>query len=337
MDGPTLITGASGFIGAAVARALIARGHRVRALLRPRANPANLEGLDLERVAGDLTDPASLERAVAGCRYVFHLAADYRLWVPDPAAMFRVNVEGTEALMRAALRAGVERVVHCSSVAALGLTRDGSPADEDTPLDPADLIGPYKRSKFEAEERVRALIREGLPAVIVNPSTPVGPGDIKPTPTGRMVLDVARGRMPGYIDTGLNVVHVADVAEGHLLALERGRIGERYILGGDNLMLGDFFAMIARAAGQSPPRLRVTPGMMWPLALVSEALARGFGITPLFTRDHLRMARKKMFFSSAKAVAQLGYTPRPAEAAVADAIAWFAATGRLRLPQKRAA
>ncbi len=333
MEGPTLITGASGFIGAAVARALIGRGHQVRALLRPSANPANLEGLPVEIVRGDLSDPASLARAVSGCRYVLHLAADYRLWVPDPEAMFRVNVAGTEALMEAALAAKVERVVHCSSVAALGLTKDGTPADEDTPLDPADLIGPYKRSKFEAEARVRALVAKGLPAVIVNPSTPVGPRDVKPTPTGQMVLDVARGRMPGYMETGLNVVHVEDVAEGHLLAFERGRIGERYILGGDNLMLGDFFAMIARAAGRSSPRFRVSEGMMWPLAVVSEGIARVFGITPLVTRDHLRMARKKMFFSSAKAVAELGYNPRPAEYAVRDALAWFAETGRLALPK----
>ncbi len=330
------LTGATGFVGAAVARALIARGFAVRALARPGSPRDNIARLALEPVTGDLEDPASLARGVAGCRYLFHVAADYRLWVPDPASMMRVNVEGTRALMRAAQQAGVERIVYCSSVAALGHTRDGSPADEATPVIEAEIIGPYKRSKYLAEQAVLAMVREeGLPAVIVNPSTPVGPRDIKPTPTGRMILDAAAGRMPGYLETGLNIVHVDDVAEGHLLALERGVIGERYILGGENMKLGDIFARAARLAGTRPPRFKLSEGMLWPVALACEGLARAFGIPPLVTREHLRMARTPMYFSSAKAIEGLGYRPRPAEAALADAIAWFRASGKLRPAKAR--
>jgi dihydroflavonol-4-reductase len=323
-----LVTGASGFVGSAVARALLAHGHPVRVLVRRGSDRRNLVGLPVEIAEGDLTDPGSLARAAAGCRHVFHVAADYRLWVPDPAGMLRTNVAGTRALMRAALAAGVERVVYTSSVAALGLTADGTPADETTPVDEPAIVGPYKRSKYLAEQAVLELIRAArLPAVIVNPSAPVGPRDIKPTPTGRMIADAASGRMPAYLDTGLNIVHVDDVAEGHLLALERGRIGEKYILGGENLSLASLLALVAELAGRRPPRVRLSEGVLWPVALASEGLARVAGIAPLVTRDHLRMARKKMFFSSAKAQAELGYAARPAREAVADAIAWFRAQG----------
>jgi dihydroflavonol-4-reductase len=328
---PTLVTGATGFVGSAVARALLARGHVVRALARPGSNRCNLDGLAVQPVAGDLTDPASLARAVAGCRYVVHVAADYRIWVPDPAAMLRANVDGTLALMEAALAAGVERIVHCSSVAALGLTRDGTPADETTPVSEDSVVGIYKKSKFRAERAVLAMVRaRGLPAVIVNPAAPVGPRDIKPTPTGRMIADAAAGRMPAYVDTGLCVVHVDDVAEGHLLALERGRIGEKYILGGENLSLRALLTLVAAATGRAPPRVRLPAALLWPLALGCEAAASLTGVVPIVTRDHLRMARKQMFFSSAKAEAELGFHARPARAAVADAVAWFRATGRLR-------
>jgi dihydroflavonol-4-reductase len=259
-----------------------------------------------------------------------HVAADYRIWVPDAAAMLRANVDGTQVLMRAALAAGVERVVYCSSVAALGLTGDATPADEATPVTEEKIVGIYKRSKFRAEQAVLDMVRtRGLPAVIVNPSTPVGPRDIKPTPTGRMIADAAGGRMPAYVDTGLNVVHVDDVAEGHMLALERGRIGEKYILGGENLSLRDLLGLVAAAAGRRPPAVRLPNAALWPLALACEGLARVAGIEPLVTRDHLRMARKKMFFSSTKARAELGYAPRPAAEAVRDAVAWLRATGRL--------
>jgi dihydroflavonol-4-reductase len=324
---PTLVTGATGFVGSAVARALAARGHRLRLLVRPAGDRRNLAGLAAELAEGDLTDPASLERAVAGCGALFHVAADYRIWVPDPARMLAANVAGTEALMRAAAAAGVRRIVYTSSVAALGLTADGTPADETTPVSEERIVGIYKKSKFRAEQAVLALARQGLPAVIVNPSAPVGPRDIRPTPTGRMIADAAAGRMPAYIDTGLNVVHVDDVAEGHLLAFERGRAGERYILGGENLTLAALLALVAAEAGRAAPRIRLPAPLLWPVALAAEALARAAGIEPLVTRDHLRMARKKMFFSSAKAAAELGYAPRPARAAVADAIAWFRANG----------
>jgi dihydroflavonol-4-reductase len=328
--GPTLLTGGTGFVGAAVARALLGRGHAVRALARRGGDRRNLDGLPVEVVEGDLTDPPSLTRAVAGCRFLVHVAADYRIWVPDAAAMLRANVEGTRALMEAAQVAGVERIVYCSSVAALGLVGDGTPGDETTPVSEDKIVGIYKKSKYRAEQAVLALVRErGLPAVVVNPSTPVGPRDIKPTPTGKMILDAAAGRMPAYIDTGLNVVHVDDVAEGHMLALERGRIGEKYILGGENFLLRDLLAVVAAETGRKPPSVRLPGAALWPVALACEALANVAGIEPMVTRDHLRMARKKMFFSPAKATAELGFAPRPAREAVRDAVAWLRSSGRL--------
>jgi dihydroflavonol-4-reductase len=316
-------------VGSAVARTLAARGHRLRLLVRRNNDRRNLAGLDAELIEGDLTDAASVRRAVAGCRYVLHVAADYRLWVPDPAAMLAANVEGTRTVMRAAMEAGVERVVHCSSVAALGLHQDGSPANEATPVTEADMIGAYKRSKFLGERAVLDLVALGLPAVIVNPAGPVGPRDIKPTPTGKMILDAARGRIPAYVDTGLNIVHVDDVAEGHALALERGAIGQRYILGSENLMLGDLLALVARSVGRKPPTMRLPIDLVAPFAVVAEGVARLTGIEPMLTRDHIKMARKRMFFSSAKAQADLGYAPRPAAVAVADAVAWFRQVGML--------
>jgi len=328
---PTLVTGASGFVGSAVARALLAGGHTVRVLVRPTSDLRNLRDLAVETAVGRLEDRASLAAALAGCGTLFHVAADYRLWVRDPAAMHRVNVDGTRDLMEAALSAGVERVVYTSSVATLGLTADGSPADETTPVTADAMIGPYKRSKFDAEEVVRALVRtRGLPAVIVNPSTPVGPRDVKPTPTGRIIVEAASGRMPGYVDTGLNLVHVDDVAAGHLAAFARGRVGERYILGGENLTLAEMLAEIARLAGRAPPRLKVPRLAVYPVALVEEALARLTGREPFATFDGLRMAKKKMFFSSAKAERELGYRFRPARQGLAEALAWFRAEGYCR-------
>ena len=319
----TLVTGATGFVGSAVARVLEARGHRVRVTHRKGSDLSNLAGLAAEAVEADLRDPASLARAVQGCGAVFHVAADYRIWVPDPAAMLAANVEGSAALMRAAAAAGAARIVYCSSVAALGLTKDGAPADEAQPVTEAQVVGIYKKSKFRAEQAVLAMAREGLPVVVVNPSTPIGPRDVKPTPTGRMIRDAARGRMPAYVETGLNIVHVDDVAEGHALAFERGRVGEKYILGGQNMTLGALLGLVAEQTGRKPPRVKLTQNALWPLALASEAAARAFGIEPVVTRDHLRMSRKMMFFSSAKAEAELGYRPRPAREAVADAVAWF--------------
>ncbi len=323
-----LVTGASGFVGSAVTRQLVEAGWRVRVLLRPSSDRRNVEGLPVEIAEGTLEDTASLTAALAGCTHLFHVAADYRLWVPDPAAMFRANVDGTRILMESALAAGLERIVYTSSVATLGLVGGAVAADETTPSGLVDMIGPYKQSKFRAEEEVRRLIVErGLPAVIVNPSTPVGPRDIKPTPTGRMIVEAASGRMPAFVDTGLNLVHVEDVAAGHLLAAERGRIGERYILGGENLSLAAILAEVASLSGRRPPRLRLPLRPLMPVAWVAEALGRLTAKEPFVTRDGLRMARKKMYFSSAKARAELGYTPRPVREGLADAIAWFRQAG----------
>jgi len=328
--GLCLVTGATGFVGSAVARALLRAGHPVRVLARPAGNRRNLANLAVEIAAGTMEDVASLARAVAGCRYLFHVAADYRLWVPDPAAMYRANVEGTRELMRAALAAGVERVVYTSSVATLGLVPGGS-ADEDTPSRLDHMIGPYKRSKFQAEEIVRSLVAERrLPAVIVNPSTPVGPGDLKPTPTGRLILEAARGRMPGYVDTGLNVVHVDDVADGELMAAERGQVGERYILGGENMSLAEILAAVALAVGRRAPRLRVPYPVAFAAAAIGTAAARVTRREPFTTLDGVRMSRKKMYFSSAKAESDLAYRPRPAREGIAEAVAWFAANGYLK-------
>jgi dihydroflavonol-4-reductase len=326
----TLLTGATGFVGSAVALVLAERGHDLRLLVRAGSDRRNIADLDAEVVVGDLTDPASLDRAAAGCRYVVHVAADYRIWVRDPNEMLRANVDGAVAMVRAAARAGAERIVHCSSVAALGQIGDGTPADEDTPARETDFIGTYKRSKFLAERAVLALARaENLPVVVVNPAAPVGPRDIKPTPTGKMIRDAAAGRVPAYLDTGLNIVHVDDVALGHVLALERGRIHERYVLGGENMALRDILALVAAVAGRRPPAIRVPEAAVWPVAWAMETFAGLTGIAPLVTRDHLRMARKKMYYTSAKAIRELGYNPRPVRVAVEDAVAWFRAAGML--------
>jgi dihydroflavonol-4-reductase len=327
----TLVTGATGFVGSAVARALAARGHSLRLLVRAGSDRRNVAELDAELVTGDLTDPDSLVRAAAGCRFVVHVAADYRIWVPDPEAMMRANVEGAVAMMRAAGAAGAARIVHCSSVAALGQIGDGSPADEATVVHEADFVGVYKRSKYQAEQAVLELVRtESLPIVVVNPAAPVGPRDIKPTPTGKMILDAAAGRMPAYIDTGLNIVHVDDVGEGHALALEKGRVGERYILGGEDLPLRDILNIVAEVAHSRRPFVRLPEAVVWPAAWVLERLAPWTGIPPMVTTDHLKMARKKMYYSSAKASAELGYAPRSARQAIEDAVAWFRANGRLK-------
>ncbi len=325
----TLVTGATGFIGSAVLRKLLEAGATVRALVRPESDRRNIEGLPVETVEGDLGDRASLERAVKGCTALYHAAADYRLWVRKPDELYKTNVEGTRNMMSAAGEAGVKRVVYTSSVAVLGLNADGSPADEDTPATVDDMIGHYKRSKFLAEKEVRRMVAEdGLSAVIVNPSSPVGPRDIKPTPTGRMVVEAAAGRMPAYVDTGLNLVHVDDVAEGHLLAFERGRVGERYILGAENLALRDILTEIAALTGRRPPRVRLPRNLILPVAVIAEGWARiTGGGEPMVTVDGVRMARKKMYFSCEKAMRELSYAPRPAAEGLSDAVAWFRAFG----------
>lgn len=321
----TLITGASGFVGSAVLRRLLDAGEEVRALVRPASDRRNLEDLPIEVVSGDLTDPSSLRRALQGCRALFHVAADYRLWIPRPHEMYSANVDGTMTLMRTALDSGIERIVYTSSVATLGIPPDGGISDESTPVNLADMIGHYKRSKFMAEQAVMRLSRaEGLPAVIVNPSTPVGPRDIKPTPTGRMIVDATSGRTPAYVDTGLNIVHVDDVAEGHWLAYQQGQVGERYILGGENLSLKEIFIRLAALSGHAPPRVRLPRALIYPIAYASEVWTRlrGRGV-PLVTVDQLRMSKKTMFFSSDRAGRILGYRPRPAQEALRDAYQWF--------------
>jgi dihydroflavonol-4-reductase len=325
-----LVTGASGFIGANLVRTLLAEGTRVRALVRRTSSLQALTGCSVDVVPGDILDPDSLTPAVAGCRVVFHVAADYRLWAPDPAVLYRNNVDGTRNVLEACVRAGVQRVVYTSSVGTLGIPADGRPGTETTPVSLGDMIGPYKRSKFEAEEVVSALVGErGLPAVIVNPSTPIGAGDVKPTPTGRIIVEAARGRMPGYVDTGLNVVHVDDVALGHLLAAQHGEVGRRYILGGENMTLAEILTEVARVSGQRPPSLKIPYGVALPIAAGAEALARLTGREPFATVDGVRMSRKKMFFSADRAIRELGYAPRPARQAIADAVAWFKANGYL--------
>ena len=325
-----LVTGASGFVGAAVARALEAAGWEVRCLIRATSDRRNLQALSAEIVLGDLTDARSLARALAGCETVFHVAADYRLWARDPNELYRTNVEGTRNLLEEARRARIERVVYTSSVATLGIPPDGTPGDESTPVRLTDMIGHYKRSKFLAEELVREWARGAGEVVIVNPSTPIGPGDVKPTPTGRIIMDAARGRMPAYVDTGLNVVHVDDVASGHLLAFERGRAGERYVLGGEDLTLREILTEVARLTGRRPPRVRLPHGLVLPIAYAAEGLASLTGRATQITVDGVRMARKRMFFSSAKAERELGYRHRPARDALADAVQWFGREGYLK-------
>ena len=321
----TLVTGATGFLGSAVVRVLLEAGQAVRVLARPGCDRTNITGLEIEVCSGDLRDPASLVDACRGCDALYHVAADYRLWVRDPAVLYQSNVDGTRSVMRAALATGVERIVYTSSVATLGLNRDGSPANEDTPVGLDDMIGHYKRSKFLAERAVDELVStESLPAVIVNPSTPIGPRDVKPTPTGRIVRDAALGRMPAYVDTGLNIAHVDDVARGHLLAFEKGTIGRRYILGGDNLSLREMLATIAEQCGRQKLLVKLPRRAIYPIAWISELWAHiTNGPAPQATVDGLRMAAKKMYFDSERAERELGYTCRPARIAIEDALNWF--------------
>jgi dihydroflavonol-4-reductase len=326
-----LITGASGFIGSAVLRVILRAGYEARTLLRPTSDRRNIEGLPVEIVPGDLKDRASLDRALKGCEGLFHVAADYRLWVPNPPVMYENNVGGTVNIMEAALHAGVKRVVYTSSVATLGLRKDGGPADETTPVTLDDMIGHYKRSKFLAEgEVLRMVDQEGLPAVIVNPSTPIGPRDMKCTPTGRMILQAASGRMPAYVDTGLNLVHVDDVAKGHLLAFKKGRVGERYILGAQNLPFKEILVELAAITGNAVPRMRLPHNLVLPMAYIAETWARLMGSRqPLLTVSGARLAKKRMFFSSEKARRELGYSTRPVNEALRDAVNWFKENGYL--------
>jgi hopanoid-associated sugar epimerase len=328
--GRIFVTGVSGFVGSAVVRALARRGRALRGLARAGSARVNLRDFPGELVEGDMRDAAGMARALSGCRQLIHVAADYRLWARDPEEIVRNNREGTRAVMEAALEAGVARIVYTSSVATIAPDPAG-PADETRPLDEAGAIGAYKRSKVVAERLVEAMVAErGLPAVIVNPSTPIGPGDARPTPTGRILVEAANGRMPAFVETGLNLVHVDDVAEGHIAALERGEVGRRYILGGEDVMLRDMLAAIALASGRRAPTLSLPRAPLYPLAWGAEAVARLTGREPFLTRDALRMAEKRMFFSAARATRELGYRARPWREAVTDALAWFKAQGMVR-------
>lgn len=323
-----LVTGATGFLGSSVMRCLLAAEHEVRVLTRPNNDRRNLKGFSIEICEGDLRDPPSLRKATMGCDSLFHVAADYRLWVPNPETMHAINVKGTRDLMLAAGEAGINHIVYTSSVAALGLNPDGSPANEETPTTLATKNGHYKQSKFLAEQTVTDLIQQhNLPIVIVNPSTPIGPCDIKPTPTGRIVLDTLLGRMPAYVNTGLNIAHVDDIAKGHLLALEHGKTGERYILGGENLMLLQILEMIDHIVGKQTKRINLPTGLMLPIAWGLEKMASLTKTEPRATTDSIRMAKKIMFFSSEKAQYKLGYRHRPAIEALQDAIIWFKENG----------
>jgi dihydroflavonol-4-reductase len=333
-----LVTGASGFVGSAVARAALGRGWRVRVLVRPTSPRGNLDQLDVDIAEGDMRDPASMRRALSGVRYLLHVAADYRLWAPDPQEIMRANLEGTRIVMEAALHAQVEKIVYTSSVATLRIkstpgkqTGRGAPVDENAPADEQDTIGVYKRSKVAAERLVERMIAtQQLPAVIVNPSTPIGPRDIKPTPTGRIIVQAALGKIPAFVDTGLNLVHVDDVAEGHLLALERGRIGQRYILGGEDVKLREMLGAIARMVDRKPPTIQLPRWPLYPLALAAQGIAGFTGKEPFLTVDGLKMSQYLMFFNSEKAQRELGYHARPYTEGLSDALDWFRGSGYLR-------
>jgi len=318
------VTGATGFVGNHVARALAEQGAELRLLLRAGSNPANIESLNAERVIGDLRDAASIEKAIAGCEVVFHVAADYRLWVRDPEQMYHANVEGTKAILEAARKNGVRRVVHTSSVATMGFTGNGHPVDENFPVAFDNMIGPYKRSKFMAEQVAIEAGRSGMDVVIVNPSTPVGERDIKPTPTGRIIVDFLKKKFPAYVDTGLNLVDVRECARGHVAALDKGRSGERYILGGENLSLKQILDKLGAITGLPSPKLKVPYVMALATGVVDEVVTgRILGREPRVTIDAVRMGRKKMFVSSSKAERELGWKAGPVDDALARAVDWF--------------
>jgi dihydroflavonol-4-reductase len=322
-----LVTGANGFVGCHVVRALIGRGRSVRALVRKGSDLRALEGVECEFAWGDLRDAEAVTQAARGCEEVYHVGADYRLWIRDPVPMYASNVDGTRNVLLAARRAGAAKIVHTSSVGALGIPHD-SHGREDTPVALADMVGPYKRSKFLAEQEALKAARDGLPVVIVNPSTPLGALDHKPTPTGRVIVDFLNRRMPAFMDTGLNVVDVEDAAAGHVAAAERGAVGEKYILGGENLTLQELLGRLAALSGLRAPKMRVPYAVAWTFALGAETVARTVtGRPPRASLTEVRMARKRMFFDSSKAIATLGYTPRPIDDALRRAIEFFRSTG----------
>lgn len=323
------LTGGTGFVGASLARLLLSKGLKVKALARKGSDRRNLDGLPVEIVEGSLRDRASIENGVQGCRYVFHVAADYRIWVPNPADMYRANVDGSELVIRAAAKAGAERIVHCSSVAAVKVPDDHVAVDETSEYSSLEqVVGDYKKSKYLSDVLARRLGKEeGLPVVVVNPAAPIGPRDIKPTPTGKIVVDFMNGKMPSYIDTGMNVVHVDDVAMGHWLAATKGRVGERYILGGENITLKQVLDLLAAATGLPGPKFKTPYAVAYAFGAVDTAIARWRGVEPMAPLDAIKMAKHYMWFSSEKAKSELGYSSRPAAVALKDAADWFAANG----------
>ncbi len=332
-----LVTGGTGFVGANLVRELLRDRRAVRVLARPGGDRRALAGLDVEICEGDLLDPASLRRAVRGADTIFHVAADYRLWARDPGEMHRANVGGTRAILEAAAEHGARRVVYTSTVGALGIPKDGSPGTEDTPVSLRDMVGPYKTSKFIAEQVALGFAQQGLPLVIVNPSAPVGPWDVKPTPTGQMIVDFLSGRMVATLDTGLNLIHVRDVARGHILAAERGRVGEKYILGHADLSLAEIGLLLSEVTGIRPPRLRVPYAVAWLAAASMEAAARLTGGAPRVPLTAVRMAKKRMYFSAARAVRELGLPQTDVREALRDAAEWFSARGYVKLPARQTA
>jgi dihydroflavonol-4-reductase len=329
-----LVTGGTGFVGANLVRELLADGRSVRVLARKGSDRRALEGCAVEIAEGNLLDVESLRAAVKGAQRVYHVAADYRLWARDPRELYRANVDGTRHVLSAAAEAGAERIVYTSTVGALGIPKDGSPGDETSPVGLEDMVGPYKASKFLAERVADELAARGAPIVIVNPSAPIGPWDVKPTPTGQMVVDFLKGKMVGSVDTGLNIVHVKDVARGHILAAERGRVGQKYVLGNRNLALIDIFRALAALTGVRAPRFQVPYGVAWLAALCMEGAARVTGRTPQVPLTAVRMARKRMYFSAEKAVRELGLPQTPIEGALRDAVTWFVERGYAPKPAK---
>jgi len=318
-----LVTGATGFVGGAVARALVARGIDVRVMARARSDLQNLQGLPHELVEGDLRDQASLRNALIGCRQLYHVAAHYALWAKDPSIFYDVNVVGTKNLLEAARDVGTERIVYCSTIGAIGLPPGGGLGTEGTPVSLGQMAGHYKRSKYLAEQEVLKLAKAGLPIVIVNPSAPVGAADVKPTPTGQIVVDFMKGRMPAYIETGMNIVDVDDVATGHLLAMDKGRIGERYILGGKNLMLREVLEILSRLTGVKAPTIKLPRLAILPLAYLNLWVANITGQPPRIPLEGVKMAKYKMHYDCSKAIRELGVPQTPPEIALEKAVRWF--------------